>query len=76
MAPPAMVIGERPIWRPRNALTHALAGVISVMAMPAIFALGALLMAWDFIVKSRPLLPQLVGRLIPSSEPVESRAAE
>jgi nitric oxide reductase large subunit len=27
-----------------------------------VFALGALLMAWDFTVRSRPLLPQSVGR--------------
>jgi len=30
-----------------------------------VFALGALLMAWDFIIKLRPLLPGLVVRLIP-----------
>jgi hypothetical protein len=30
-----------------------------------VFALGALLMAWDFIVKLRPLLPRFVERLIP-----------
>jgi len=30
-----------------------------------IFALGALLMAWDFVVKLRPLLPGFVVRLIP-----------
>jgi nitric oxide reductase subunit B len=29
-----------------------------------VFALGALLMAWDFIVKSRPLLPQWLGHWI------------
>jgi len=32
-----------------------------------VFALGALLMAWDFIVKLRPLFPRLVARLIPGS---------
>jgi nitric oxide reductase subunit B len=32
-----------------------------------VFAVGALLMAWDFIVKLRPLMPHLVGRLIPGS---------
>jgi hypothetical protein len=31
-----------------------------------VFALGALLMAWDFIVKSRPLLPRFIVRLIPA----------
>jgi len=30
-----------------------------------VFAFGALLMAWDFIVKLRPLFPRFVGRLIP-----------
>jgi len=30
-----------------------------------VFALGALLMAWDFLVKLRPLLPGFVVRLIP-----------
>jgi hypothetical protein len=30
-----------------------------------VFALGALLMAWDFIIKLRPLLPGFVVRLIP-----------
>jgi nitric oxide reductase subunit B len=29
-----------------------------------VFALGALLMAWDFIVKLRPLYPQFIERLI------------
>jgi hypothetical protein len=32
-----------------------------------VFALGALLMAWDFIVKLRPLFPQFVARLIPGA---------
>jgi len=41
-----------------------------------VFALGALLMAWDFIVKLRPLYPQFIERLIPGSyEARESRAA-
>jgi len=33
------------------------------MRMPGdvVFALGALLMAWDFIVKLRPLLPRFTG---------------
>jgi nitric oxide reductase subunit B len=30
-----------------------------------VFALGALLMAWDFMVKARPILPRFVLRLIP-----------
>jgi nitric oxide reductase subunit B len=30
-----------------------------------VFALGALLMAWDFLVKLRPLLPGFVVRLVP-----------
>src|SRR5580704_12540747 len=44
-----------------------------------VFALGALLMAWDFIVKLRPLYPQAIDRLIfrrplplqPQPEPAE-----
>ena len=44
-----------------------------------VFAVGALLMAWDFIVKLRPLYPQAIDRLIfrtplvlrPGSEPAE-----
>jgi nitric oxide reductase subunit B len=42
-----------------------------------LFAAGALLMAWDFIVKLRPLYPQAVDRLIfptpllSASEPAE-----
>ena len=42
-----------------------------------VFAAGALLMAWDFIVKLRPLYPQAVDRLIfrkpllSASEPAE-----
>jgi nitric oxide reductase subunit B len=32
-----------------------------------VFALGALLMAWDFIAKLRPLLPRFVVRLLPAS---------
>ncbi|MFZ0695059.1 MAG: cbb3-type cytochrome c oxidase subunit I, partial [Alphaproteobacteria bacterium] len=35
-----------------------------------VFALGALLMAWDFIVKLRPLFPRFVERLILSSHAV------
>ncbi|HXQ45639.1 MAG TPA: cbb3-type cytochrome c oxidase subunit I [Caulobacteraceae bacterium] len=31
-----------------------------------VFALGALLMAWDFIVKLRPLMPRLVGGTAPA----------
>jgi nitric oxide reductase subunit B len=30
-----------------------------------VFALGALLMAWDFVVKARPILPRWLARLIP-----------
>ncbi len=32
-----------------------------------VFALGALLMAWDFTVKLRPLFPRFVERLLPGS---------
>jgi nitric oxide reductase subunit B len=32
-----------------------------------VFALGALLMAWDFVLKLRPLFPQFVARLIPGA---------
>jgi nitric oxide reductase subunit B len=42
-----------------------------------VFALGALLMAWDFIVKLRPLYPRLADRLLPRPRvlvtPVASR---
>ena len=31
-----------------------------------VFALGALLMAWDFIVKLRPLFPRFIERLFPA----------
>jgi nitric oxide reductase subunit B len=34
-----------------------------------LFALGALLMAWDFIVKLRPLFPQAVERIEPATRP-------
>ena len=33
-----------------------------------VFALGALLMAWDFIIKSRPILPRFVVRWIPGTQ--------
>ncbi|HEV2702773.1 MAG TPA: cbb3-type cytochrome c oxidase subunit I [Steroidobacteraceae bacterium] len=46
-----------------------------------VFALGALLMAWDFLVKLRPLLPRFVVRLLPGdiaalqvTRPAERRA--
>ena len=32
-----------------------------------VFALGALLMAWDFVVKLRPLFPRFVSRLLPGA---------
>ena len=35
-----------------------------------VFALGALLMAWDFIVKLRPLFPRYFARLIPGAQAV------
>jgi nitric oxide reductase subunit B len=44
-----------------------------------LFALGAVLMAWDFIVKLRPLYPQAVDRLIFRTRPAlqpGSKAAE
>jgi hypothetical protein len=40
-----------------------------------VFAIGALLMAWDFTIKARPLLPRSVGRWIPGAHPIESPAA-
>ena len=42
------------------------------MRMPGdiVFALGALFMAWDFIVKLRPLFPRFVARLIPGAQAV------
>jgi nitric oxide reductase subunit B len=41
------------------------------MRMPGdlVFALGALLMAWDFIVKLRPLFPRLAERFLPTPGP-------
>ncbi len=44
-----------------------------------VFAIGALLMAWDFIVKLRPLYPQAIDKLIfrkPLSSVAGSQAAE
>jgi nitric oxide reductase subunit B len=32
-----------------------------------VFALGALLMAWDFVVKLRPLFPRFVARVLPGA---------
>ena len=42
------------------------------MRMPGdiVFALGALFMAWDFIVKLRPLFPRFVARLMPGARAV------
>ena len=42
------------------------------MRMPGdiVFALGALFMAWDFIVKLRPLFPRFVARFIPGAQAV------
>jgi nitric oxide reductase subunit B len=39
-----------------------------------VFALGALLMAWDFIVKLRPLFPRFADRLIPGSRALPEAA--
>ena len=41
------------------------------MRMPGdiVFALGALLMAWDFLVKLRPFFPRLIERFIPGRQP-------
>jgi nitric oxide reductase subunit B len=40
------------------------------MRMPGdiVFAAGALLMAWDFIVKLRPLFPRFIERLLPGRQ--------
>lgn len=38
-----------------------------------VFALGALLMAWDFIVKLRPIYPPFIERLIPGKRLYELR---
>ncbi len=42
------------------------------MRMPGdiVFALGALFMTWDFIVKLRPLFPRFVARFIPGARPM------
>jgi nitric oxide reductase subunit B len=39
-----------------------------------VFALGAVMMAWDFIIKARPLLPRSVVRWIPGDSPLDSPA--
>jgi len=39
-----------------------------------VFAVGALLMAWDFIVKLRPILPRFVARLIPAARALSPAA--
>ncbi|MBS0473101.1 MAG: cbb3-type cytochrome c oxidase subunit I [Proteobacteria bacterium] len=41
------------------------------MRMPGdiVFALGALLMAWDFVVKSRPLMPRFIQVFVPAPRP-------
>jgi nitric oxide reductase subunit B len=39
-----------------------------------VFAAGALLMAWDFTIKSRPLLPRFIVRWMPGVRPVASPA--
>ena len=43
-----------------------------------VFAAGALLMAWDFIIKSQPILPQAVARWIggPPVQPQPAGGAE
>ena len=48
------------------------------MRMPGdiVFALGALLMAWDFIVKLRPLLPKIVKGVLPAPGAQIPEAAE
>jgi len=39
-----------------------------------VFAIGAVMMAWDFIIKARPLLPSSVVRWISGGRPVEHPA--
>src|SRR5580700_2672676 len=39
-----------------------------------VFALGALLMTWDLLIKLRPILPRFVERLIPGSRALASAA--
>jgi nitric oxide reductase subunit B len=48
------------------------------MRMPGdiVFAVGALLMAWDFIIKLRPLFPRFVVRMIPGLQPVAGAAGD
>jgi len=41
-----------------------------------VFAIAALLIAWDFIVKSRPLLPAFIVRWIPEPRAVASAPSE
>jgi nitric oxide reductase subunit B len=39
-----------------------------------VFALGALLMAWDFVVKLRPLLPRFIAGLLRGPQPMSDTA--
>jgi hypothetical protein len=39
-----------------------------------VFAVAALMMAWDFIIKAGPLLPSSVVRWIPGTGPIQSPA--
>ena len=40
-----------------------------------VFALGALLMAWDFVVKLPPFFPRFAGRFLPSPRPAAGGAS-
>lgn len=48
------------------------------MRMPGdiVFALGALLMAWDFVVKMRPVLPRFVQFVVPGPRRLANAPAE
>ena len=40
-----------------------------------VFAVGAVMMAWDFLVKARPLLPSFLVRWLPGPAPLPSPGA-
>ena len=41
-------------------------GLYTLYALPVVFAAGAPLMAWDFLLKLRPLLPAVLERTFPA----------
>jgi nitric oxide reductase subunit B len=59
---------ERGLAHARSQKVYGTAAIWQSMHFPdVIFAFGALLMAWDFAVKWRPLVPRFGDRLIPGT---------